>query len=151
MMSFVAIIGSGALGGAVAHAIARRDRIGEVRLIDAEGSIARGKALDILQSSPIDGFSTRTTAADTLDAASGAAASRRTTMVSTRISSIAGSTFTPNSRMTRPLTLTRPSAISFSASRRLATPARASTFWGRSSTRGSYTSSRAASWTRGLA
>ena len=73
-MSFVAIIGSGALGGAVAHAIARRDRIGEVRLIDAEGSIARGKALDILQSSPIDGFSTRTTAADTLDAASGAAA-----------------------------------------------------------------------------
>ena len=35
-MSFVAIIGSGALGGAVAHTLAVRDRIGEIRLIDAE-------------------------------------------------------------------------------------------------------------------
>ena len=33
-MSFIAIIGSGALGGAVAHKLAGRDRVGEVRLID---------------------------------------------------------------------------------------------------------------------
>jgi malate dehydrogenase len=72
-MSFVAIVGCGPLGGAVAHSLALRDRVPEVRLIDSEGSIARGKALDILQSSPIDGFSARVTAADSLEAAAGAA------------------------------------------------------------------------------
>jgi malate dehydrogenase len=57
-MSFVAIIGSGALGGAIAHALALRDRIREIRLIDSEERIAQGKALDIRQSSPIDQFAT---------------------------------------------------------------------------------------------
>ena len=71
-MAFVAIVGGGALGGAIAHAVALRDRVPEVRLIDTEGSIARGKALDILQSAPIDNFSTRVTAADSIDAAAGA-------------------------------------------------------------------------------
>jgi malate dehydrogenase len=72
-MAFIAILGSGALGGAVAHALAVRERVGEVRLVDTEGSIARGKALDILQSAPVDRFSTRVTAADSIDAAAGAA------------------------------------------------------------------------------
>ena len=72
-MPFIAILGSGPLGGAIAHALVRRDRVSEVRLIDSSASIARGKALDILQSSPIDGFSTRINAADTPDAAAGAA------------------------------------------------------------------------------
>lgn len=72
-MSFVAILGSGALGGAVAHALALRERVDEVRLIDNQPSVARGKALDILQSSPIDGFSTRVTSAESIDAAAGAA------------------------------------------------------------------------------
>jgi malate dehydrogenase len=75
-VGFIAIVGSGALGGAVAHTLAVRDRVPEVRLIDpagaAPGSIARGKALDILQSSPVDQFSTKVTAADTLEAAVGA-------------------------------------------------------------------------------
>jgi malate dehydrogenase len=71
-MSFIAIVGSGALGGAVAHALAIRDRIAEVRLIDSDESIARGKALDILQSSAIDGFGTRVGAAEGADAAAGA-------------------------------------------------------------------------------
>jgi malate dehydrogenase len=70
--SLAAILGCGALGGSVAHALARRDRLAEVRLIDVEGSIARGKALDIVQSSPLVGFSTRVTAADALEAAAGA-------------------------------------------------------------------------------
>ena len=73
-MSFVAIIGSGALGGAVAHALALRDRIREVRLIDAEERIAQGKALDIRQSSPIDQFSTVTIGSGAIAAAAGAAA-----------------------------------------------------------------------------
>src|SRR4029453_629710 len=57
-MSFVAIIGSGALGGGVAHTLAVGDRVREIRLIDSEERIAQGKALDIRQSSPIDGFAT---------------------------------------------------------------------------------------------
>ena len=54
-MSTVAIIGAGPLGGALASALAGRARVGEVRLIDPEGRVAEGKALDILQSSPVDG------------------------------------------------------------------------------------------------
>ena len=72
-MSFVAILGSGALGGAVAHALALRERVDEVRLIDTQAAIARGKALDILQSSPIDRFSTRVTSADSIESVAGAA------------------------------------------------------------------------------
>ena len=71
-MSFVSIIGSGPLGGAIAHKLASRDRVREVRLIDTEERIAQGKALDILQASPIDGFSTRVVASGSLAAAAGA-------------------------------------------------------------------------------
>ena len=59
-MSTVAIIGAGPIGGALAQAVARRGRVGEVRLIDPEGRIAEGKALDILQSSPVEPFTTQT-------------------------------------------------------------------------------------------
>ena len=71
-MSIVAIIGAGPLGGALAHALAGRSRIDEVRLIDPQGRIAEGKALDIIQSGPIEQFSTRGTAATTYAAAAGA-------------------------------------------------------------------------------
>lgn len=71
-MSTVAIIGAGPLGGAIARALAGRARVGEVRLIDPEGRIAEGKALDILQSSPVDAFNTRVTAATSYAAAAGA-------------------------------------------------------------------------------
>jgi malate dehydrogenase len=71
-MAFVAVIGSGPLGGHLAQKIARRDRVAEVRLIDSDGNLARGKALDILQSGPVEQFSTRVTAADSIDAAAGA-------------------------------------------------------------------------------
>jgi malate dehydrogenase len=70
-LSFIAIIGSGAIGGAVAHALAVRDRVAEVRLIDPSGSVARGKALDLQQSSPVEGFSTRISAAEPIEAAIG--------------------------------------------------------------------------------
>lgn len=71
-MSFIAIIGAGAIGGALAHKLAGRDRVREVRLIDAAGSIARGKALDIRQSGPVEGFSTLVTGEEDLAAAAGA-------------------------------------------------------------------------------
>jgi malate dehydrogenase len=71
-MSTVAIVGAGPLGGALARALAGRARVDEVRLIDSEGRIAEGKALDILQSSPIEPFNTRVTAATSYMAAAGA-------------------------------------------------------------------------------
>ena len=71
-MSVVAIIGAGPLGGALAHTLAARGRVGEVRLIDGEGRVAEGKALDILQSAPVEQWSTRVTAAAALEAAAGA-------------------------------------------------------------------------------
>jgi len=71
-MSTVAIIGAGPLGGALARSLAGRARVGEVRLIDPEGRVAEGKALDILQSSPVDAFNTRVTAATSYGAAAGA-------------------------------------------------------------------------------
>lgn len=71
-MSFIAIIGSGPLGGSIAHKLAGRDRVREVRLIDADESIARGKALDIRQSAPVEGFTTRVTSDGSIAAAAGA-------------------------------------------------------------------------------
>jgi malate dehydrogenase len=52
----VCIIGAGDLGGAAAHALARRARVSRVVLIDTAGNVAAGKALDIQQSAPIEGF-----------------------------------------------------------------------------------------------
>jgi malate dehydrogenase len=69
----VAIVGAGELGGALAHTLARRDIVRRIRLIDAAGQIAAGKALDIMQSSPIDGFSTVVAGATDLMTAGGAA------------------------------------------------------------------------------
>lgn len=71
-MSVIAIIGAGALGGALAHKLAGRGRIGEVRLIDSEEAVARGKALDIRQSGPVEGFGTNLTAYASIHAAVGA-------------------------------------------------------------------------------
>jgi malate dehydrogenase len=73
-MPIVAIIGAGPLGGALAHALAERSRVDEVRLIDPEGRIAEGKALDILQSAPVQQFRTHLSAANTFAAAAGASA-----------------------------------------------------------------------------
>jgi malate dehydrogenase len=73
-MGFVAIVGAGEIGAGVTARLAARDRVGDVRLIDAAGtgSIARGKALDIQQSGPIEGFRTRITADADVRAAAGA-------------------------------------------------------------------------------
>jgi malate dehydrogenase len=67
--SVVAIIGAGDLGGALAHRLATRDQVAEIRLIDDAGTIAAGKALDIQQAAPVDGFRTSVTAGEGLSAA----------------------------------------------------------------------------------
>jgi malate dehydrogenase len=73
-MPFIAIIGAGSLGGALAHTLALGDRVSEIRLIDSEERIAQGKALDIRQSSPVDGFTTLVGASGALAAVAGALA-----------------------------------------------------------------------------
>jgi len=71
-MSDVAILGAGPIGAAVAHKLAERERVRAVRLIDPAGTVAAGKALDIAQSGPVDGFDTRVTGATDVLAAVGA-------------------------------------------------------------------------------
>ena len=71
-MPFIAIIGAGPIAGALAHKLAGRGRVRDIRLIDSEGTIAKGKALDIYQSGPIENASAPVTAADSLHAAAGA-------------------------------------------------------------------------------
>ena len=72
-MREVAILGAGELGGATAHLLARRDVARSVRLVDEAGSIAAGKALDITQAAPIDGFSTQLSGSTDIASAAGAA------------------------------------------------------------------------------
>ena len=57
-MSVVSILGAGDIGAATAYALARRSRVGEVRLVDTAAGPAAGKALDMRQSGPIDHFDT---------------------------------------------------------------------------------------------
>jgi malate dehydrogenase len=73
-VSFVAILGAGPIGGAVAHRLAQRARVAAIRLIDASGNVAAGKALDIRQSGPVERFDTLVDAADDVRAAASAAA-----------------------------------------------------------------------------
>ena len=72
-MSIVAVVGADELGGSIAHKLAGRGRCEEVRLIDPAAGIAAGKALDIQQAGAVEGFHTKVTAHDDLDAACGAA------------------------------------------------------------------------------
>jgi malate dehydrogenase len=57
-MPDLAIIGAGELGGTVAHVMARRNAAGSIQLVDENGRAAEGKALDIQQAAPVEGFST---------------------------------------------------------------------------------------------
>jgi len=65
-MTTVAVIGAGELGGAIAHALARREIASRVLIVDAARSVAAGKALDIQQSGAVDGFHTRLDGTDDL-------------------------------------------------------------------------------------
>lgn len=71
-MALIAVIGAGPLGGALAQTLALNSRVTEVRLIDPEGRVADGKALDIVQSSAVEQFSARVTSASSIPAAAGA-------------------------------------------------------------------------------
>jgi len=55
MRKKISLIGAGQIGGTLAHLIALKE-LGDVVLFDVAAGIAKGKALDIAQSSPVDGF-----------------------------------------------------------------------------------------------
>jgi malate dehydrogenase len=71
-MPTVAIIGAGELGGTIAHTLAVRAQITEIRLIDDLASLAAGKALDIRQSGPLERSDTQFVASGDLAMAVGA-------------------------------------------------------------------------------
>src|SRR5690242_10333046 len=71
-MQDVAIVGAGELGGMLARRLAVRDIVRNVRLVDDSGSVAAGKALDIVQSAPIEPFATGVTGSADLGSTSGA-------------------------------------------------------------------------------
>ena len=72
-MHSVAIVGAGELGGTIAHALARRDAVGAITLVDETGRVAAGKALDIAQAAPVEGFATELTGTTDLSNAASAA------------------------------------------------------------------------------
>jgi len=51
----IALIGAGNIGGTLAHLIGLKE-LGDVVMFDVFGGVAAGKALDLMQSSPVDGF-----------------------------------------------------------------------------------------------
>ena len=57
MKKKITLIGSGQIGGTLAHLIALKD-LADVVLFDVASGIANGKALDRAQSSPVSGFNT---------------------------------------------------------------------------------------------
>ena len=58
-MSKISLIGAGQIGGTLAHLIGIKELVDEVVLFDVASGIAKGKALDISQSSSVDGFNVK--------------------------------------------------------------------------------------------
>ncbi|MAS06657.1 MAG: malate dehydrogenase [Ahrensia sp.] len=67
----IALIGSGMIGGTLAHLIGLKE-LGDVVLFDIAEGIPQGKGLDIAESSPVDGFDAAYTGANSYEAIKGA-------------------------------------------------------------------------------
>jgi malate dehydrogenase len=67
----IALIGAGNIGGTLAHLIGLKE-LGDVVLFDVFGGVAAGKALDIMQSGPVDGFDVTMTGGSDYAAINGA-------------------------------------------------------------------------------
>ena len=63
-MKKVTVIGSGNVGATVANVLAHKDLVNEIVLLDIQGDMAKGKALDMWQQAPVDYYSTRITGTD---------------------------------------------------------------------------------------
>lgn len=67
----IALVGSGNIGGTLAH-LAGLKELGDVVLFDINEGLPQGKALDISESSPIDGFDSNLSGAQSYEAIEGA-------------------------------------------------------------------------------
>jgi malate dehydrogenase len=67
----IALIGAGQIGGTLAHLIGLKE-LGDVVLFDIAEGVPQGKALDIAQSSPVEGFDARCVGTNSYDAIEGA-------------------------------------------------------------------------------
>ncbi len=67
----IALIGSGQIGGTLAHLIGLKE-LGDVVMFDIAEGIPQGKSLDIAQSSPMEGFDARLTGTNSYEALEGA-------------------------------------------------------------------------------
>ncbi len=63
-MTKISLIGAGQIGGTLAHLIGTKELVKEVVLFDVASGIAKGKALDIAQSSSVDGFNVKFSGTD---------------------------------------------------------------------------------------
>ena len=63
-MSKISLIGAGQIGGTLAHLIGLKELANEVVLFDVASGVAKGKALDIAQSSSVDGFNVKFSGTD---------------------------------------------------------------------------------------
>ena len=64
MKKKISLIGAGQIGGTLAHLIGIKELVNEVILFDVASGIAKGKALDIAQSSSVDGFDVKFSGTD---------------------------------------------------------------------------------------
>jgi malate dehydrogenase len=67
----IALIGAGQIGGTLAHLVGIKE-LGDVVLFDVVEGVPQGKALDIAESSPIEGFDARLAGANSYEAIDGA-------------------------------------------------------------------------------
>ena len=67
----IALIGSGQIGGTLAH-LAGLKELGDIVLFDIAEGTPQGKALDIAESSPVDGFDAKLSGANSYEAIAGA-------------------------------------------------------------------------------
>ena len=63
-MKKISLIGAGQIGGTLAHLIGLKELADEVVLFDVASGIAKGKSLDIAQSSSVDGFNVKLSGTD---------------------------------------------------------------------------------------
>jgi malate dehydrogenase len=70
-MSKVTVVGAGNVGATVANVLAHDDLVKEVVLLDINGNLAKGKALDTWQQAPIDYYSTNLKGTDNYEDTAG--------------------------------------------------------------------------------
>ncbi|MBP9693926.1 MAG: malate dehydrogenase, partial [Alphaproteobacteria bacterium] len=67
----IALIGAGNIGGTLAHLIGLKE-LGDVALVDISDGLPQGKALDLAESAPVEGFNAKISGSNQYEAIKGA-------------------------------------------------------------------------------